>query len=167
MTVYAYFTPEWLEESAKLYAADPKYEQEFATITPKATKYVFRVKSEPAWGIESDILFGAVVERGKLLQLDFINEAEAKKDVEFILGATPQEWKRLLRKEIKFITAVMLKKIAVEYGEFGSLLKIAPHGDTFVNALTQVRLQFPDEMSPEELAQYKAHVKAFREKKGV
>jgi hypothetical protein len=167
MAVYQYCTPEWLEESAKRYAADPRFEKEFAGITPKATKYVFRVKAEPAWGIESDLLFGAVVERGKLLNLAFFNEADAKKDVEFILSATPQEWKRLLRKQAKFITVVMLKKVVVEHGDFAGLLKIAPHGDAFVDALTQVTLQFPDEMSPDELTQYKAHLKAFRERLGV
>lgn len=167
MTVYQYCTPEWLEESARRYAADPRFQKEFESITPKTTKYIFRVKAEPAWGIEGDLLFGAVVERGTLLKLAFFNEADARKDVDFILAATPQEWKRLLRKMTKFITVIMLKKVVVEHGDFSGLLKIAPHGDAFVDALTQVTLQFPDEMSPEELAQYKAHLKEFRGKLGV
>ena len=167
MTVYQYCTPEWLEESARRYAANPAFETEFATITPKVTKYVFRVKAEPAWGIEKDLLFGAVVEHGKLLDLKFYNETDAKKDVSFILSATPQEWKRLLRREAKFITVVMLKKVVVEHGDFAGLLKIAPHGDTFVTALTQVELQFPDEMSPDELIKYKDHLKTFRKKLNV
>jgi len=167
MTVYQYCTPDWLAESAIRYAADPRFEKEFAGITPKITKYVFRVKAEPAWGLDSDLLFGAVVEHGKLLHLKFYSEGEASQSVDFILAATPQEWKRLLRKETKFISVVMLKKIIVEHGDFAGLLKIAPHGDAFVDALTQVELQFPDEMSPVELAQYKAHVEAFRAELGV
>jgi putative sterol carrier protein len=87
--------------------------------------------------------------------------------VDFILAATPQEWKRLLRKMTKFITVIMLKKVVVEHGDFSGLLKIAPHGDAFVDALTQVTLQFPDEMSPDELAQYKARLKEFRGELGV
>ena len=167
MTIYQYCTPEWLQESAKCYAAEPRFQKEFESITPKVTKYIFRVKAEPAWGIERDLLFGAVVERGNLLQLDFFPEEEARKDVDFILAATPQEWKRLLRKETKFITVVMLKKVIVEHGDFAGLLKIAPHGDTFVSALTQVPLQFPDEMSADELARYKDRVKEFRGQRGV
>ena len=167
MTVYQYCTPEWLEESARRYVADPRFEKEFAGITQKSSKYVFRVKAEPAWGIETDLLFGAVVEKGKLLHLGFFNEQDARKDVSFILSATPQEWKRLLRKESKFISVVMLKKVVVETGDFAGLLKIAPHGDAFVDALTQVTLQFPDEMTPDELAKYKAHLQAFRKKLGV
>lgn len=167
MKTCQYCTPEWLEESARLYAETPKFVKEFEGITPTPTKYVFRVKAEPAWGIEKDLLFGAVVEHGKLLELTFYNEENARKDVQFILSASPQEWKRLLRKQTKFITVVMLKKVIMEHGDFGGLLKIAPHGDAFVEALTQVALQFPDEMSPEELAQYKAKMKEFRERLGV
>lgn len=167
MKTYQYCTPEWLEESARLYSETPRFQKEFEGITPKPTKYIFRVKAEPAWGIEKDLLFGAVVEHGKLLKLAFFNEEDARQDVEFILSATPQEWKRLLRKQTKFITVVMLKKVTMEHGDFGGLLKVAPHGDAFVDALTQVTLQFPDEMSPEELVQYKAHLIEFRERLGV
>ena len=167
MTVYQYCTPEWLEESARCYAAEPRFQKEFAGISAKPLKLAFRVKAEPAWGIEKDLIFGAVVEQGKLMELTFYNEEQAKKDVNFFLSATPQEWKRLLRKQTKFIGVVMLKKVIVEHGDFASLLKLAPHGDAFVDALTQVTLQFPDEMSPKELTQYKTYQNEFRTKLGV
>ena len=164
MTTYQYCTTEWLAESARRYAQEPRFQKEFEGITPKPTKYVFRVKAEPAWGIDQDIFFGAVVEHGILLEMSFYNEENARKDVNFILSATPQEWKKILRKETKFIAAVMLKKVTMEHGDFAGLLKIAPHGDAFVDALTQVTLQFPDEMSPEELDQYRSKLIEFRNK---
>jgi putative sterol carrier protein len=167
MSTYQYCTKEWLDESAKRYTADPRFQKEFEKITPKPTKYVFRVKAEPAWGIDRDLLFGAVVEQGKLLELGFFSEENARKDANFILSATPQEWKRLLRKETKFIAVVMLKKVSMELGDFPGLLKIAPHGDAFVDALTQVPIQFQDEMSVDELAQYKDRLKEFRNISGV
>lgn len=167
MTTYQYCTMEWLEESARRYAEEPRFQKEFEGITPKPTKYVFRVKAEPLWGIDQDLLFGAVVEHGKLLEMVFYSEQDARKDVNFILSATPQEWKKILRKETKFIAAVMLKKVVMEHGDFAGLLKIAPHGDAFVDALTQVPLQFPDEMSLEELSQFRSHLIAYREKSGV
>ena len=167
MTIVQYCTPEWLEETARLYATQPKFQKEFEGISVKPLKLAFRVKAESAWGIEKDLLFGAVVEHGKLVEIAFYNEEQARKDVNFFLSATPQEWKRLLRKQTKFIAVVMLKKVIVEHGDFSSLLKLAPHGDAFVDALTQVTLQFPDEMSPDELTQYKAYQKKFRTKLGV
>jgi hypothetical protein len=167
MTIYQYCTAEWLEESARRYAEEPRFQKEFEGITPKPTKYVFRVKADPAWGIDQDLLFGAVVELGKLLEMSFYNEEDARKDVNFILAATPQDWKKILRKETKFIAAVMLKKVTMEHGDFAGLLKIAPHGDAFVDVLTQVTLQFPDEMSPDELDKFKSNLIEFRKKSGV
>lgn len=165
MTVQ-YCTPEWLEETSRLYALEPKFQKEFEGISAKPLKLVFRVKAEPAWGIDADVLFGAVVEQGRLTELAFYNEEQARKNANFILSATPQEWKRLLRKQTKFISVVMLKKVIVEHGDFPSLLKLAPHGDAFVDAMTRVTLQFPDEMSPEELSQYKTRQAEFRQKLG-
>ncbi len=52
-----------------------------------------RIKSEPSWGIAEDMIFGAAVENGVLLELGFVPETEAKSKAEFILTATPQEWK--------------------------------------------------------------------------
>jgi hypothetical protein len=81
--------------------------------------------------------------------------------------ATPPEWKRLLRKESKFVTDFMLGKITLEQGSKVGVLSIAPHSGTFIDALTQVELQFPDEMSDEELADYRAAMVEFRRELGV
>ena len=44
---------------------------------------------------------------------------------------------------------------------------IAPHSGNLVDWLTQVDLQFPDEMSDEERAQYRQKLAAFRRQAGV
>jgi len=61
----------------------------------------------------------------------------------------------------------MLGKIALEAGSKPGLLKITPYANHFVDALTQFELQFPDEMSAEELEAYRADLSEFREKAGV
>jgi putative sterol carrier protein len=159
-----YCSPEWLEEGAKLYRATDRFENALKKIT---TKIYYRIAAEPLWGIEEDIYFGAEVEEGKLLALSFYSEAEAQKRAEFILGATPQVWKSLLRKEKKFITEFMLGRITLDAGSKPGLLKITPYANHFVDAVTQVELQFPDEMSGEELEAYRTDLSEFREKAGV
>jgi hypothetical protein len=47
------------------------------------------------------------------------------------------------------------------------VLGVAPHANTVVDLLTQVDLQFPDEMSAEELAAYRSHFQEFRAELGV
>lgn len=159
-----YCSPEWLEESAKLYRATDHFENALKKVT---TRIYYRVTAEPDWGIEKDILFGAEVETGKLLELSYFSEAETQNRAEFILSATPQVWKDILRKEKKFITEFMLGKVTLEYGSKPGLLKITPYANHFVDALTQSPLQFQDEMDAEELDAYRADLSRFREQTGI
>jgi hypothetical protein len=159
-----YCTPEWLEENMKRYSADPKFQESLKTFTHKL---VFRVKADSSWGIVNDILFCAFLEQGKMTRLGFLTEAEALKEASFVLSATPQEWKKILRKESKFATDFMLGKITLEYGDKAKVFAIAPHADKLVKAITQVEILFPDEMTPAELAAYVSHIEQFRAKLGV
>jgi hypothetical protein len=159
-----YCSPEWLEESAKLYRATDRFDNALKKVT---TNIFYRISAEPAWGIEKDIIFGAEVDAGKLLELAFFSEAESQQRAEFILAATPQVWKEILRKNKKFISEFMLGKVKLESGSKPGLLKITPYANHFVDALTQFELQFPDEMSAEELEAYRTDLSDFREKAGV
>lgn len=155
MTVLQYCSPEWLETNAKMYDTDPRFAKSFERL---ATKICFRVKADHAWGIDEDVIFGAFMNKGKLNRLSLFSEEEAKKEADYILAATPQEWKKILRKENKFVTDFMLGRITLEQGSKAGVLGIAPYAGAFVDALTQIPLQFPDEMSPEELARYRSHM---------
>ncbi len=101
MLKYRYCTPEWLEESARIYRSTSHFEEKLKKLSEGVC---FRVKAEPAWGIDPDILFGAFVEAGKLAKLAFFSEEAAKREANYIMSATPQEWKKILRKENKFLT---------------------------------------------------------------
>jgi hypothetical protein len=119
------------------------------------------------WGIDRDILFAGYVQKGELQKLAFVDEKEAREEAEFVVAATPQEWKRILRKESKFVTDFMLGKITLEQGSKVGVLGIAPHSNAFVDGLTRCELVFPDELSPEELQDYRSYVERFRAELGV
>jgi len=159
-----YCSPEWLEESARQYRANEHLQNALKKVT---TKIFYRISAEPAWGIEKDIIFGAEVDAGNLLELAFFSEAEAQKRSEFILAATPQLWKGILRKDTKFISEFMLGKVKLESGSKTALLKITPYANHFVDALTQFPLQFQDEMSADEMDLFRADLSRFRETAGV
>ena len=107
MTTVRYPTPEWLEASAASYKADPKFQQEMAKLS---TKLCLRIKAEPSWGLDEDILFASYVTKGVLDKLAFVDEEEAKRESEYLMAATPAEWKKLLRKESKFVTEFMNRR---------------------------------------------------------
>jgi putative sterol carrier protein len=159
-----YCTPEWLEETGKIYASDPSLEAKLKKISAKVC---FRIKAEPAWGIEKDIIFGTFIEAGKLVKIAFFSEEDAKREAEYLLAATPQEWKKVLRKENKFLTDFMLGRIKLEKGNKVTVLGLAPYAPTVIDALTKVQIQFPDEMSAEELTKYRATMEEFRKNLSV
>ena len=159
-----YCSPEWLEESARLYRATDRFESALKKIT---TKIFYRIAAEPSWGIQDDMMFGAVVEEGKLIELSFYSEADAQKIADFVLAARPQVWKGILRKDKKFISEFMLGKVTLESGSKTGLLKITPYANHFVDALTQFELQFQDEMSSEEVETYQADLIEYRQKAGL
>jgi hypothetical protein len=164
MTVCQYCTPEWLEGTAKHYQTNPHFKEQLGKLS---IKLCFRVKAEPAWGIDSDLIFGTFFEQGDLTQISFFDEESALEDGEYLLAATPQEWKRLLTKEGKFVADFLTGKVSLEHGSRVGILSVAPHANTLVDALTQVELRFPDEMSAKELEAYRAYVKQFRQELGV
>ena len=164
MTKIPYCTPEWLEAFAKAYIANPKYENDLKKLT---SKVYFKVLAEPKWGIDEDIIFGAVFEAGRLVKAEFISAENAKKFATFILSATPIEWKSILTKKTKFLTDFMLGKVKLDHGSKVGVLGLAPHSNIMIDALTQVKLQFPDEMTADEVEKYRANMKGFRFKLGV
>jgi putative sterol carrier protein len=159
-----YCTPEWLEESARLYKENTKLQETLKKLTAKV---LFRIKAEPQWAIDSDFVFGGVVTKGALDELRFYSEEEVKEKGDLVMVATPQEWKILLRKEHKFLTDFMLGKVKLEKGTIAAALGVAPYADGFIASLTQVNLIFQDELSPEKLAEYREYAVQFRSKIGV
>ncbi len=164
MSTIQYCTPEWLTESAIRYQDNPKFKKALQKLT---INIAFRIKANQELGIDQDIIFAAQVARGELTKLTFISEADAEKEMDYILAATPQRWTKILRKESMFAGDVLAGKITIEQGSKPGVIKIAPHSTTFVDALTQVDLQFPDEMSADELAQYRDYINEFRAELGV
>ena len=160
MTTCLYCTPEWLAETSALYPQNPKFKERLRKLT---IKMAYRIKAEPAWGIDKDIIFCLFFDAGDLARIEFLTEEQAAQEAEYILSATPQEWKRLLRREGKFVTDFMLGKVSLEQGSRVGILGVAPYADSVVEALTQVTLRFPDELTADELEEYRANMQTFRQ----
>jgi hypothetical protein len=61
----------------------------------------------------------------------------------------------------------MLKKIKLEKGSIAAVLGVTPYADSFIDALTQVKLIFQDELNPQQLHEYREYASHFRTKLGV
>jgi putative sterol carrier protein len=164
MTTYQYCTPQWLAESAVRFRENPKFKKAFLKLV---MKIAFKINADPSLGIDQDIIFTAHINQGALDKLAFISQEEADNEAEYILATSPQQWTKILRKESMFAGDVMLGRITVEKGSKPGVIKIAPYSTAFVDALTQVDVQYPDKMSPGELETYRETIKQFRAELGV
>lgn len=159
-----YCTPEWLEETARIYQATPRFQEAMKKLS---LTIMYRVTAEPAWGIDKDLIFGGIVTNGALRDFRFYSQAEAKEKAEIFLAASPQQWKLILKKQHKFITDFLLGKIKLEKGSMSNVLSVAPNADTFVDALTQVNLIFQDDLTPQQVEEYRAYSAQFRQQLGL
>ncbi|MBM4388645.1 MAG: SCP2 sterol-binding domain-containing protein [Deltaproteobacteria bacterium] len=158
-----YATPEWVEALRKVYTENPENQSKnFKGMTVFAS---FRIAADPAFGINEDIYFSLHVREGVMQDDSMLlskDDAEAKSDLVF--GATPSVWKKLIRREQGFISLFMTGKIILDKGDVKKALAIAPKSSVIVDLLNKVGTEWPDEMSPQRLEEYKAHVKEFRER---
>ncbi len=164
MTVVSYPSPEWLATSLKTYRATPGAQEELKKVT---TTLFFRIGPDADWGIDKDLYFGVVMDEGRLFELAFASEEDAKRRAEYIMGATPQVWKKVLCKESKAITEMMLRRIVLEKGNMAAALGLMPYAPAMIDALTKTEMRFPDDMAPEERADHCRTVRAFRTQLGV
>jgi hypothetical protein len=159
-----YCTPEWLEGMRNAFYSNPEYEEKLKKLT---TKVGWLIRAEPEWGIEHDIIFCTSIAAGRIEDIGFYSEEDTRANMDFILAATPQEWKKLLRRESKFLTNFMIGKVTLEHGSRVAMLSLVPYTDTVMDLLTEVDLQFQDEMSADELESYSDEIKAYRSEQGV
>jgi len=64
-------------------------------------------------------------------------------------------------------TSFMTGKITLAKGEAPKIIALASKSPALVDAFNKVDTEWPDNMSPQRLEEYKAQVKEFRERLGV
>jgi len=152
-------TPQWLEESSKMYRSNADLQKALAKLS---VKMAYRVLADPKWGIDRSIIFCTFFEKGQLTKATFLSEEQTKAEADHLLSATPERWAKLVRKQSSFGADFALGRVKVEIGSKVGVLAVAPYSKNVVNFLSQVKLQYPDEMSKEELEEYRANMEKFR-----
>ena len=159
MSQIQFCTQEWLDQCAKIYADSPELQKPLKNLSVKMS---YRVNQEPEMGFENSMIFCTFFEEGKLSKISLLSEEQAKEETEFLVTAPVAQWTKLLRKQSKFAVDFALKRVKLELGSKVGVLAVAPYGGHVVNMLTQVDVQFPDEMSEEEMEGYKAMIEKTR-----
>lgn len=160
-----YVTPEWLVQAGNNYRANPENEKTFKGMNIFLT---FRVTEDAKFGLHKDIFFAMHLENG-VLQPDsaLLSKADAFARSDFVVSATPEVWKAVIRKQKGFIAAFMTGKIKLDKGNPTRMVSLASKSSAVVEAFNKIDTEWPDEMSPQRLSEYEAYVSEFRQKLGV
>ena len=158
-----YATPQWLDAVGKNYSANPENRNKhFKGMNIYLT---FRILADPNLAIDKDIYFSVHVAEGALQDDSAVISKEvAEEKSDFILSATPQLWKKLIRKQQGFVSAFMTNKIKLDKGMAPRILSLASKSGALIEPFYQVDTEWPDEMSPQRLEQYRAELKTISEK---
>jgi long-chain acyl-CoA synthetase len=161
-----YLTPEWIDDMAKRFRANPdNAEKTFKDMTIFLT---FRIQADPAFGLEKDIYMAAHMKDG-VLQDDstHLSKEEAEKKSDFILSAPIPTWKKVIQKEEGFVADFMGGKIKLDQGDAPKMIQLGTKAPAVVEAFNQVVTEWPDEMSPERLEEYRAQLNKYRAEQGI
>jgi len=161
--VLPYTTPEWLEAVGKNYRANP--ENQNKTFKGMNIFLCFRVLEDSKLGIDKDVYFSLHLKDGALQDDSvLLSKSDAEEKSDFILSATPQAWKKVIRKEQGFVSAFMTGKIKLDKGLAPRILSLASKSGAVIEPFYKVDTEWPDDMSPQRLEQYRAQLKDIREK---
>jgi putative sterol carrier protein len=156
-----YPSPEWVAAMGENYKANPQNQNKiFKGMTIFLT---FRVEADPKFALDRDIYFSthlvnAVVQDDSTL----ISKEEAEKKSDFILGATPSQWKKVIKKQEGFLSSFMTGKIRLNKGEASKVIALASKSPAVVDLFHKIQTEWPDEMSPQRFESYKSEVREFR-----
>lgn len=142
MTQLKVFSPEWLEENARLYRENNELQDVLKKLT---VKMAYLTKADKDLGIDEDILWCTFFEKGDLTRMSELTQAEVDDEAEFLLAAPPQIWMKLLRRESRFGTELTLGRVKVAQGSKLGVMKVAPYSKHVVTLLTQSETLYPNE----------------------
>lgn len=158
-----FLSPEWLAAVGQNYSADPdNREKSFKGFNLFLT---FRVLADPKFGLDKD-LYHSIHWVNGIRQPDsgLLSKEDAEKKSDFILAAAPGTWKKVIKKEAGFVSAVMTGKVKVEKGSGPDIMALASKAPVVTDNFNKVDTEWPDEMTPQRLREYQAKVAEFRQR---
>ncbi len=158
-----FMTPEWLEAVGRNYTADPNNQ---TSIFKGFNLFLtFRVQADPSFGLDKDIYHSIHwIDGVRQPDSGLLSKEDAEKKSDFILAAPPAIWKKVIRREAGFVSVVMKGKIKIEKGSGPEMMALASKSPALAETFNKVDTEWPDEMSPQRMREYKAKVAEFRQR---
>ncbi len=158
-----FLSPEWLDAVGRNYSADPNNQNKvFKGLTLFLT---FRVEADPKFGLDKDVYHSIHwIDGVRQPDSGLLSKEDAERKSDFILAAPPAIWKKVIKRESGFVSVVMTGKIKVDKGTGAAILALASKSPAVADTFNKVDTDWPDEMSPQRLREYRAKVAEFRQR---
>jgi putative sterol carrier protein len=156
MAQVKYLTPEYMEAVTVAFQ-DP---QAIKALEKLTTKLAWRVKAEPSWGLDQDIMYAAEIKAGVISPLHYVTEEEAKSFAEFFMVAKPETWKKIDTGKADFAAQLVMQKVKLGKGSMMQMMKLAPYSKDMNKVMMTLDVLYPDQMSPDVLADYRKTMSA-------
>jgi putative sterol carrier protein len=161
MASFIYPEPRWAEETVKLY--NEELENKLKKLTGS---YSLCLTAEPNLGIETDLYYLLSLDAGKLGGFRPVSEAAAQEKADFIMVASYDIWKGILTGEKNFTSCFLTGKVKLLKGSKLGAINLGPYSGILVDMMTRANPGFPDELSAEELAEFKKALATSRREGG-
>jgi putative sterol carrier protein len=160
MASVTYLTPEYMETVTNAFQ-DPELKKALEKLT---TRLAWRVKADPAWGIDEDLFFYTEITNGVTAPFRFVSEEEAKKNAEFFMVGKPEVWKKIDTGKADFATQLVMQKVKLAKGSMMQMMKLAPYSKPMNKVMLTLDIKYQDDMAPEEVESFRKYLKEFRSK---
>jgi putative sterol carrier protein len=134
-------SPEWVAEFEKQINASPEYQA--SSLTWEAGPLALVAEADPDIGLDEDVAIWLDLLHGECREAKLVSIEEGEK-APFVLRGTYELWKRILRKEIGPVKALLQGKLKLQ-GSMVTIMRYVKGAQELVECATKVPTQFLDE----------------------
>jgi putative sterol carrier protein len=130
----------WVQAYKEAINANPEYAKAGKDWTHGVVAMV--VKAEPSVGIDHDMAMWLDVHEGRCRDCKLLPASQAETDAPFVVVASYDQWKQVIRKEIDPTKALMQGKLKLTKGHMPTMVKYVNASKQLVESTTRVPTKF-------------------------
>ncbi len=155
-------TPEWIAEYERIVQNDAPYKEAAATWEGSV---IIHILAKPEIGLDEDIYLWMDLWHGDCNYMRLV-----PKDVgeagDFVITGEFDRWKSVMAKELDPVKGMMQGKLKLK-GDLPTIVRAVRAAQRLVELTGEVPTKFLDELSPDEMANFRTVVTALRAEFGV
>lgn len=156
---YIYFTPEWVALYEKAVQEDEEYRE---AAKDWEGSVVLHVEADPQYGLEVDLYVFMDLWHGDCRSMRIV-PPEAGEAGDFVISGALERWIQVGKKELDSTKGMMQGKLKLK-GDLPSIVRAVRASQRLTDLSASVGGKYPNELTPEEIDEFRGIVKELSEK---